>query len=129
LSARLGNGQGAIEVAAALRPDVILMDIRMPTVNGITATRQLAGPGLLGAGADPDHLRGRRVRLRRAQGRGLRLPAQRSRPENLIGAIHTIANGDSLLSPSVTRRVIDRMAREPLVDATICRRLPGAHSP
>ena len=41
---------------------------------------------------------------------------KRTRPEELIAAIHTVAAGDSLLSPSVTRRVIDRMVRQPLPD-------------
>jgi RNA polymerase sigma factor (sigma-70 family) len=48
---------------------------------------------------------------------------KRTRPEELIAAIHTIAAGDSLLSPSVTRRVIDRMARQPAADISVAQRL------
>ena len=50
---------------------------------------------------------------------------KRTRPEELIAAIHTVAAGDSLLSPSVTRRVIDRMARQPPPDTSASERLAG----
>jgi DNA-binding NarL/FixJ family response regulator len=107
------DGRAAIESARRLDPDVVLMDVRMPELDGIAATREVlaAAPrtrvlivttfevdeyvfGALEAGASGFLLK-------------------RTGPEELIGAIHTVAEGEALLSPSVTRRVIERMARRP----------------
>jgi DNA-binding NarL/FixJ family response regulator len=110
------SGRAAVEEARRLRPDVVLMDVRMPDLDGIAATRELsrAAPGtrvlILTTFEQDDYIFG-----------GLRAGAsgfllKRTRPEELIAAVHTIAAGDSLLSPSVTRRVIDRMARQPTPD-------------
>ena len=71
-----GNGQEAVAQARQLQPDVVLMDVRMPVLDGLGATRALTRAGLAGPRADPDHLRRRRVPLRRDAGRRLRLPAQ-----------------------------------------------------
>jgi DNA-binding CsgD family transcriptional regulator len=64
-------------------------------------------------GRDPDHLRAGRLHLRGDQRGASGFLLKRTRPEELIAAVHTIAGGDSLLSPSVTRTVIGRMARQP----------------
>jgi DNA-binding NarL/FixJ family response regulator len=107
------TGRQAVEQARRLAPDVVLMDVRMPDLDGIAATRELAriAPGvrvlILTTFEQDDYIFG-----------GLRAGAsgfllKRARPEELIAAVHTIAAGEALLSPSVTRRVIDRMAQQP----------------
>jgi len=107
------TGREAVERSRRLGPDVVLMDIRMPDLDGIAATRELAraGPGvkvlILTTFEQDDSVFG----ALRAGASGFLV--KRTRPEELIAAVHTIAAGDSLLSPSVTRRVIDRMAQQP----------------
>jgi DNA-binding NarL/FixJ family response regulator len=66
------NGEQAVTLARRERPDVLLMDIRMPVLDGIEATRRIVD----GAGTDPDHVRPRRAGVRRAVRRGQRVPAE-----------------------------------------------------
>lgn len=107
------TGREAVERAQRLAPDVVLMDVRMPDLDGIAATRELAGTApatrvlILTTFEQDDYIFG----ALRAGASGFLL--KRTRPEELLAAVHTIAAGDSLLSPSVTRRVIDRMAQQP----------------
>jgi DNA-binding NarL/FixJ family response regulator len=112
------TGRQAVEGASRLAPDVVLMDVRMPDLDGIAATRELSrtAPGtkvlILTTFEQDDYIFG----ALRAGASGFLL--KRTRPEELIAAVHTIAAGDSLLSPSVTRRVIDRMAQQPTPELT-----------
>jgi DNA-binding NarL/FixJ family response regulator len=117
------DGRAAIERTRRLRPDVVLMDVRMPNLDGVAATREIvaAVPGarilILTTFEDDDYV----VGALSAGASGFLL--KRTRPEQLIAAIHTIAAGESLLSPSVTRTVIDRMARQAPPDPSAARRL------
>jgi DNA-binding NarL/FixJ family response regulator len=112
------SGRQAVERARRLAPDVVLMDVRMPDLDGIAATRELSrtAPGtkilILTTFEQDDYIFG----ALRAGASGFLL--KRTRPEELIAAVHTIAAGHSLLSPSVTRRVIDRMAQQPTPELT-----------
>ena len=103
------DGREAVALARELRPDVCLFDIRMPDVDGIQATRELAGPDV----ADPlaivvittfdldEYVHG----ALKAGARGFLL--KDAGPDLLVQAIHSAANGDALIAPSVTARLLD----------------------
>jgi DNA-binding NarL/FixJ family response regulator len=113
---RASTGREAVERARRLEPDVVLMDVRMPDLDGIAATQELmrVSPGakvlILTTFEEDDYVFG----ALRAGASGFLL--KRTPPEELIAAVRTIATGDSLLSPSVTSRVINRMAKQPTPD-------------
>jgi DNA-binding NarL/FixJ family response regulator len=104
------DGQEAIELVRRERPDVVLMDVRMPRLDGIAATRQVASTtrvvilttfeldeyvfDALAAGASAFLLKA-------------------APPEDLIKAVRVVAQGDALLAPSVTKRLIEEFARRP----------------
>ena len=109
------NGREAVELAQRLRPDVCLLDIRMPDLDGIEATRRLAGPDV----ADPfavvvittcdldEYVYG----ALKAGARGFLL--KDSGPELLAQAMHAAAAGDALIAPSITARLLVTFADIP----------------
>ena len=111
------DGRHAVDRARRLAPDVVLMDVRMPRLDGISATREIlaASPSakvlVLTTFEEDEYIFG----ALDAGASGFLL--KRSRPEELIAGIRTVAAGEGLLSPSVTRRVVDRMARQPVLGA------------
>jgi len=106
------NGRDAVDLALRLRPDVCLFDITMPDVDGISATRQIAGPDV----ADPiavviittfdtdDNVYG----ALKAGARGFLL--KDAPPEQLAEALRAAVRGDALIDPGVTARLLDRLA-------------------
>jgi DNA-binding NarL/FixJ family response regulator len=107
-----GDGLAAVAEARRLRPDVVVMDVRMPLCDGIEATRRLAGPGV------PEPAKVLVVTTfnldeyvydaLRAGASGFLL--KDARPAELIAAVRTVSAGESLLAPAVTRQLIGRFA-------------------
>jgi DNA-binding NarL/FixJ family response regulator len=109
------TGTEAVAVTRRARPDVVLMDVRMPVMDGIEATRQITGPG---------GVEGTRVLILttfdldeyvyaalRAGASGFLLKS--TQPGELLTAIQVVADGDALLAPSVTRRLVAEFVRSP----------------
>jgi DNA-binding NarL/FixJ family response regulator len=106
------DGRQAVELAASLAPDVVVMDVRMPVMDGIEATRQITAER---AAAAPRVLILTTFDLDEYVFEALRAGASgfalKSRPlEELLSAIRTVAAGEALLAPSVTRRLIAHFA-------------------
>ena len=110
------DGQSAIDSVRDLQPDVVVMDIRMPGLDGIEATRRIAASAaharvLMLTTFDIDqHI----LDALRAGASGFLV--KDDAPDALVGAIRVIAAGDAVLAPSVTRRLLDRFARLPSLD-------------
>ncbi|EHY88690.1 response regulator [Saccharomonospora azurea] len=106
------DGRAAVEAARRLRPDVIVMDVRMPVLDGIEATRELTGPGveapakvLVVTTFNVDEYV---YEALRAGASGFLL--KDTPPAQLVDGVRTIARGDSLLDPAVTRSLIGHFA-------------------
>lgn|SRR5660397_79742 len=108
------SGEDAIAGAAEHRPDVVLMDIRMPGMDGLAATREVlrVAPGvrvvILTTFDDDEYLYG----ALRAGASGFLLKSADG--DSLVNAVRVVAGGEALLAPEVTRRVIEQFARGPV---------------
>ncbi len=122
--AQAGNGREAVEAARAHRPDVILMDIRMPEMDGLAATSTIIEDAdwevrvLILTTFDPDEYVYQALRAG-ASGFVLKdIP-----PEELVAAVRTVADGGALLAPSITKRLIGQFAERLAVDTAAAGRL------
>jgi DNA-binding NarL/FixJ family response regulator len=111
------DGEHAIAAARRFQPDVVLMDIRMPRVDGLAATREILAAGgatrvLILTTFDLDEYVYEALRAGASA-----FLLKNSSPEDLIEAIRVVARGDALLDPAITRRVIEAFARERALDA------------
>ncbi|MFI9820886.1 response regulator [Streptomyces sp. NPDC052013] len=118
-----GDGEEAVALARDLRPDLVLMDVQMPRLDGVSATRQVVGEGL----ADvlvlttfdlDEYVFG----ALRAGAAGFLL--KNTEAKDLIAAVRTVARGEGIVAPAVTRRLIAEFAakpaaREPAVDPAV----------
>ncbi len=115
------DGEEAVAMTRALRPDVVLMDVRMPRRDGIAATADIARMGL------PTHvvilttfdLDEYVMAAIRAGASGFLL--KDTSPEEMLSSIRTVAAGNAIIAPSATKRLISRLVREPLPDELAAR--------
>jgi DNA-binding NarL/FixJ family response regulator len=117
--AEAADGDAAVRLTRRQRPDVVLMDIRMPGVDGLEATRRLLGPQAgdgTGVGTAPRIVILTTFDLDEYVYAALQAGAagfllKDVSPEHLVGAVRTVVIGDALLAPSITRRLVERFAK------------------
>jgi DNA-binding NarL/FixJ family response regulator len=107
------DGREAVALVRDAAPDVVLMDVRMPELDGLSATREIVASGsssrvLMLTTYDEDAYLYEAIR---AGASGFLL--KDSRREHLVGAVRTVATGDAVLHPELTRRLLDRFGRGP----------------
>ena len=110
-----GDGGEAVELIARVQPDVVLMDVRMPGVDGLEATERIVASGraakvIVLTTYDLDEYV---FTALRAGASGFLL--KDVGPEELVAAVRVVAGGDALLAPTVTRRLLEEFARPPAV--------------
>ncbi|MFE0020024.1 response regulator [Amycolatopsis sp. NPDC059021] len=115
-----GDGAQAVRLAEQLRPDVVLMDVRMPILDGVEATKRIVAAGtarvLVMTTFDLDE-----YVYAALQGGASGFLLKDTQPDHLISALRSVASGDAVVSPSVTRRLLDRFVGaggSPMRDAT-----------
>ncbi len=119
-----GDGAEAVELAGQLRPDVVVMDVRMPVLDGVAATRQIVSAGLPSrivvlTTFDLDEYA---FAALQAGASGFLL--KNTEPAELVAAIRTVARGDAVVTPRVTRRLLETFAGQlPTADRTTDPRL------
>lgn len=124
VAAEANNGVEAVDAVRRTRPDVVLMDIRMPEMDGLEATRRIVsgdanGPRVIILTTfDLDHY----VYAALSAGASGFLLKDVS-PEHLAAAVRMVRSGDALLAPAITRRLVERFARRDAADAAIHRDL------
>lgn len=117
------SGREAVELARLKRPDVVLMDVRMPGMDGIAATERIVGDGLptrvlvVTTFDLDDHV----YAALRAGASGFLL--KDTDPDRLADAVRTVASGDALLAPRVTRRLVEHYVAQPTPSAEVAARL------
>jgi len=128
VAAEAANGAQAVTAVLKHRPDVVLMDIRMPELDGIEATRRILAAGPAAAGVriiilttfDLDQY----VYAALAAGASGFLLKDVT-PEHLVAAVQLVQTGDALLAPSITRRLVERFAPGPRASTSPASSRPG----
>ncbi|MFI6740620.1 response regulator [Nonomuraea sp. NPDC050451] len=124
VAAEAANGEEAVAAVRRTRPDVVLMDIRMPQMDGLEATRRILAGGaeetrvLILTTYDLDHY----VYAALAAGASGFLLKDVT-PEHLVAAVRLVRSGDALLAPTITRRLVERFARRDNAKAALHRDL------
>ncbi|MFI7127967.1 response regulator [Nonomuraea sp. NPDC050153] len=124
VAAEAADGEEAVAAVRRTRPDVVLMDIRMPQMDGLEATRRILAGGaedtrvLILTTYDLDHY----VYAALAAGASGFLLKDVS-PEHLVAAVRLVRSGDALLAPTITRRLVERFARRDNAQPTLHRDL------
>jgi DNA-binding NarL/FixJ family response regulator len=129
VAGEVGDGEDAVAATGRLRPDVVLMDIRMPVLDGIEATKRIvrAQPGVRVLVLTTFGLDEYVYAALRAGASGFML--KDAPPEEIVAAVRIVARGEALLAPAVTRGVIEEFARQqpsaaPLVPSAVAELTP-----
>lgn len=127
VAGQAATGEEAVRLAQAEQPDVVLMDVRMPDLDGIEATRRICSspktPGTRIIILTMFDLDAYVYAALRAGASGFLL--KDTPPAELLAGIRIVASGDALLAPGVTRRMISEFARRPAPPRSLARRLDG----